>query len=73
MGTRYRAAARDAPRQSDYPSRRSTAVARHLASGSKFLLPSRYDTDRGMSMATLDRVTRAAPEKDREEKLRLEP
>ena len=48
--------------------------AAHLReSGSKFLLPSRYDADRCMSKATLNRVTQIVVERAKEAKLPLEP
>ena len=46
---------------------------RTCASGSKFLLPSRYDADRCMSKATLNRVTQTVAERAKEAKLPLEP
>jgi integrase len=46
---------------------------RTCASGSKFLLPSRYDADRCMSKATLNRVTQIVAERAKEAKLPLEP
>ena len=42
---------------------------RTCASGSKFLLPSRYDADRCMSKATLNRVTQTVAERAKEAKL----
>jgi integrase len=46
---------------------------RTCASGSKFLLPSRYDADRCMSKATLNRVTQTVAERAEKAKLPLEP
>lgn len=46
---------------------------RTCASGSKFLLPSRYDADRCMSKATLNRVTQTVAARAKEAKLPLEP
>jgi len=49
-------------------------IALHTcAAGSKFVLPSRYDADRCMSKATLNRVTRVIAEKAKESNLPLEP
>jgi len=49
-------------------------IALHTcAAGSKFVLPSRYDADRCMSKATLNRVTQVIAEKAKESKLPLEP
>jgi integrase len=49
-------------------------IALHTcAAGSKFVLPSRYDADRCMSKATLNRVTQVIAEKAKESKLTLEP
>jgi integrase len=49
-------------------------IALHTcAAGSKFVLPSRYDPDRCMSKATLNRVTQVIAEKAKESKLPLEP
>lgn len=45
---------------------------RTCAGGSRFLLPSRYDADRCMSKATLNRVTQVVAEKAKEAKLPLE-
>jgi len=46
---------------------------RTCASGSTFLLPSRYDADRCMSKATLNRVTQTVAERAKDAKLPLEP
>ncbi|MFN8820346.1 MAG: tyrosine-type recombinase/integrase, partial [Betaproteobacteria bacterium] len=46
---------------------------RTCASSSKFLLPSRYDADRCMSKATLNRVTQIVVERAKEAKLPLQP
>ena len=46
---------------------------RTCASGSKFLLPSRYDADRCMSNATLNRVTQIVAERAKAAGLPLEP
>ncbi len=46
---------------------------RTCASGSRYVLPSRYDADRCMSKATLNRVTQSVAEKAKEAKLPLEP
>jgi integrase len=46
---------------------------RACASGSKFLLPSRYDADRYISKATLNRVTKTVAERAKEARLPLEP
>jgi integrase len=46
---------------------------RTCAGGSKFLLPSRYDADRCISKATLNRVTYLVAERAKEAKLPLEP
>ena len=49
-------------------------IALHTcAAGSKFVLPSRYDADRCMSKATLNRVTQVIAEKAKESNLPLEP
>ena len=49
-------------------------IALHTcAAGSKFVLPSRYDSDRCMSKATLNRVTQVIAEKAKESNLPLEP
>ena len=49
-------------------------IALHTcAAGSKFILPSRYDADRCMSKATLNRVTQAIAEKAKKSNLPLEP
>ncbi|MFN9090325.1 MAG: tyrosine-type recombinase/integrase [Alphaproteobacteria bacterium] len=49
-------------------------IALHTcAAGSKFVLPSRYDADRCMSKATLNRVTQVIAEKAMESNLPLEP
>jgi integrase len=49
-------------------------IALHTcAAGSKFFLPSRYDADRCMSKATLNRVTQVIAEKAKESNLPLEP
>lgn len=49
-------------------------IALHTcAAGSKFVLPSRYDADRCMSKATLNRVTQVIAEKAKELNLPLEP
>jgi integrase len=49
-------------------------VALHTcAAGSKFVLPSRYDSDKCMSKATLNRVTQVIAEKAKKEKMPLEP
>jgi integrase len=49
-------------------------IALHTcAAGSKFVLPSRYDADRCMSKATLNRVTQVVAEKAKESNLPLEP
>lgn len=49
-------------------------IALHTcAAGSKFVLPSRYDADRCMSKATLNRVTQVIAEKAKESNLQLEP
>jgi integrase len=49
-------------------------VALHTcAAGSKFVLPSRYDADRCMSKATLNRVTQIVSERARAAGLPLEP
>jgi len=49
-------------------------VALHTcAAGSKFVLPSRYDADRCMSKATLNRVTQIVAERAKAAKLPLEP
>lgn len=49
-------------------------IALHTcAAGSKFVLPSRYDADRCMSRATLNRVTQVIAEKAKESNLPLEP
>ena len=49
-------------------------IALHTcAAGSKFVLPSRYDADRSMSKATLNRVTQVIAEKAKESNLPLEP
>jgi integrase len=49
-------------------------IALHTcAAGSKFVLPSRYDADRCMSKATLNRVTQVIAEKATESNLPLEP
>lgn len=49
-------------------------VALHTcAAGSKYVLPSRYDSDRGMSKATLNRVTQIVSERARAAGLPLEP
>ena len=45
---------------------------RTCAGGSRFLLPSRYDADRCMSKATLNRVTQVVVEKAKESRLPLE-
>ena len=45
---------------------------RTCAGGSRFLLPSRYDADRSMSKATLNRVTQVVVEKAKESRLPLE-
>jgi integrase len=46
---------------------------RTCAGGSRYLLPSRYDADRCMSKATLNRVTQVVVEKAKESGLPLEP
>lgn len=46
---------------------------RTCAGGSKFLIPSRYDGDKGMSNATLNRVTQLIVERAKTQKLPLEP
>ena len=46
---------------------------RTCAGGSRLVLPSRYDADRCMSKATLNRVTQVVVEKARESGLPLEP
>jgi len=46
---------------------------RTCAGGSRYLLPSRYDADRCMSKATLNRVTQVLVEKAKESGLPLEP
>ncbi len=49
-------------------------IALHTcAAGSKFVLPSRYDADRCMSKATLNRVTQVIAEKAKESNLPLAP
>ncbi len=49
-------------------------IALHTcAAGSKFVLPSRYDADRCMSKATLNRVTQVIAEKAKESNVPLEP
>ncbi|MCZ8320079.1 MAG: tyrosine-type recombinase/integrase [Novosphingobium sp.] len=49
-------------------------IALHTcAAGSKFVLPSRYEADRCMSKATLNRVTQVIAEKAKESNLPLEP
>jgi integrase len=49
-------------------------IALHTcAAGSKFVLPSRYDADRCMSKATLNRVTQVIAEKAKQSNLPLEP
>jgi integrase len=49
-------------------------VALHTcAAGSKFVLPSRYDADRCMSNATLNRVTQIVAERAKAAGLPLEP
>ena len=49
-------------------------IALHTcAAGSKFVLPSRYDADRCMSKATLNRVTQVIAEKAKESNLPLQP
>jgi integrase len=49
-------------------------IALHTcAAGSKFVLPSRYDADRCMSKATLNRVTQVIAEKAKESNLPLVP
>jgi integrase len=49
-------------------------IALHTcAAGSKFVLPSRYDADRCMSKATLNRVTQVIAAKAKESNLPLEP
>ncbi len=49
-------------------------VALHTcAAGSKLVLPSRYDADRGMSKATLNRVTQIVAERPKVADLPLEP
>jgi integrase len=46
---------------------------RTCAGGSRFLLPSRYDADRCMSKATLNRVTQVVVEKAKESRCRWSP
>jgi len=49
-------------------------IALHTcAAGSKYVMPSRYDADRCMSKATLNRVTQVIAEKAKESSLPLEP